>query len=313
MERHLKLLRISALQICALTQCAFLPAQSTPPTPAQSAVPMALRPAAKGERRPHLSGERVTLALAIVKGYPFLEGEINGVKGKLLFDVGEESAFAINGYRVTPPHGVTYGHGFWGSGQSFLVTHFPVIDDLKLPGGLEYKGSTNIRGNTGQQLEDHITPDFIGWIGLDFFEGYVMKLDLQRSDVTFYRSDANDTGSKAAIDGEQVLQVIQFDNKGHRNLPTLPVHVGSSAFIATLDTGSHTALWRNCERSAATTEIAPRLGSRPFNHRSPDEGCCLADLHLLTLLLADEADILLLAPVSVSALAIYQQLTRCEN
>jgi len=38
------------------------------------------------------------------------------------------------------------------------------------------------------------------------------------------------------------------------------------------------------KRSAATTEIAPGLGSPPFNHGSTDEGCCLTDLHISNVL-----------------------------
>ena len=242
--------------VCALASPSSLSAQAAAvsPAPAPSAVSTASTSGVELERRPHLSGRQVTLPLTVVKGYLFFEGEINGVQGKLIFDVGEESALAINSHRISPPDGVIYGTGYFGSGQTFQVARFPVIDDLKLPGGLEFKGSTHIRGNTGQQLEDNITPDFIGWIGLDFFDGYVMKLDLQKPVVTFYRNDDSGIGFKAAIEQEQVLQVISFDNKGHRNFPVLPVHVGTSAFVATVDTGSHTALWLNAATIAQLTK-----------------------------------------------------------
>jgi hypothetical protein len=36
------------------------------------------------------------------------------------------------------------------------------------------------------------------------------------------------------------------------------------------------------ERSTSTAEIAPGLGSSPFNHGSTDEGYCLTDLHFST-------------------------------
>ena len=44
--------------------------------------------------------------------------------------------------------------------------------------------------------------------------------------------------------------------------------------------GSQQLRKRRCERSAATTEIAPGLRLRPLNDGSTDEGCCLTDLHL---------------------------------
>jgi len=191
----------------------------------------------------HLTGDRSTLPLVLVKGYPFLEGEVNGVKGKLLFDVGELSSFALNSHRVTPPDGKVIGRGFFGSGQTFSVFRFPVVDDLKLPGGFEYTAVPNVRGNSGQQLEDNITPDFIGWIGLAFFDGYVLKLDYRHPSAALYKDDANGTGKQSALKGERVLQVIHFDNTGHLNLPIFPVKLGSVPFTATIDTGSHDSVW----------------------------------------------------------------------
>jgi len=79
---------------------------------------------------PRLYGERVTLALAIVKGYPFLEGSINGKAGKLLLDTGDWRAFDINNHTVIQAGGISVGRGAFGSGQTFDVMRYPVVNEL---------------------------------------------------------------------------------------------------------------------------------------------------------------------------------------
>lgn len=76
-----------------------------------------------------LTGEQATLPLVLVGGYPFLEGEVNGVKGKLQFDVGEKESFALNSHKVIPPDGKVVGNGYFGSGQKFSV--FPASASIR--------------------------------------------------------------------------------------------------------------------------------------------------------------------------------------
>jgi hypothetical protein len=191
----------------------------------------------------HLSGKRVTLPLAIVKGYPFLEGSVNGKAGKLLLDTGDWRAFDIDNHTVTQAGGISVGQGAFGSGQTFDVMRYPVVDELRLAGGLHFEKVTNIRGNPGLPLEQNITPDFIGWIGLDFWTGYIAKIDYEKSAVTFYRDNAAGDGKRAAEVGESVLQKISFTNKPERGVPLLAVKLGDKLMTATVDTGAHNGAW----------------------------------------------------------------------
>ena len=239
-------LRPLSLATALWATAACVPAWTqTAPAPTTQAAPRS--PDAAVNAKVHLQGEFLSLPLVLVKGYPFLEGEINGTKGKLLFDIGEESSFSLDSHRITPPNGKEIGKGYFGSGQTFSIYRFPVVDTLKLTGGPEYTAIENVRGNPGIPLEQHITPDFIGWIGLGWFRGYLLKLDYGRPAVTFYQQPSpvagRDSGTQAALRGEKVLQVLHFNNTGHPNLPTLSVQIGSHTFLATFDTGSHNVLW----------------------------------------------------------------------
>lgn len=203
---------------------------------------------------PHLYGDRVTLPLAVIKGYPFLEGEINGTKGKLLFDIGEADALSLDSHTVHQEGGVTIGRGNFASGQTFEKLRFPVVDELKLGAGLHFEKMTNVLGNPGLPLEQHITPDFIGWIGVPFWQGYVFKLDYATPQVTFYRDDAKGSGERAAESGETVVQKIAFTNKVV-NLPLFPIKLGGQPMNAVFDTGAHSGAWM-LDSEIATLEKA---------------------------------------------------------
>jgi hypothetical protein len=195
---------------------------------------------------PHLGVDQITLPLDIVDGYPFLDGSINGKKGKILLDVGEVSALTIDSHTVAPPNGTVIGHGFFGSGQTFEVLRFPVIDTVTLPAALHFEAMTNIRGNPGLPLEQHITPDFIGWIGVKFWEGYVFRLDYANAEVTFYRDDRDASAECKAEAGSQVKQTITA-TRAANGLLYFPFQVGNTLATGVLDTGAHDHAWMTDE------------------------------------------------------------------
>jgi hypothetical protein len=56
----------------------------------------------KSERAPEirLAGKTVTLPLVMVREFPFIEGEIAGIKGKFMLDTGMQDGLVINDHRV---------------------------------------------------------------------------------------------------------------------------------------------------------------------------------------------------------------------
>ncbi len=206
-------------------------------------------PAARAARQtpephgPQLAGDRVTLPLVLINGFPFVEGAINGKRGKLLFDIGETEALTVDSHTVPASGGIPTGHGFFGSGEKFDVVSFPTIRSLSLPGELRYADMTNIQGNPGLPLEQQITPDFIGWLGVHFFAGYVARIDYAAPSVTFFRDDASGSGEKAALAGEHVLYTIPLSTKDRYGLVNFQAQVGSLKVLGSLDTGSANTMW----------------------------------------------------------------------
>lgn len=179
-----------------------------------------------------LQDERVTLPFVMVREYPFVEGSVEGVRGKWMLDTGLELALAINDHRVPLDSAVT-GDGQFGSGEKFAVRRAPVVREVHVA-GLAFPQVTTVQTQDATQLE-RITPDFLGWIGFNLWNSYALKMDYRQQTATFYRGPA----AAAALAGEELVAALPF---GLRKLPHIPVmaaSVGDLRVAAAFDTGAY--------------------------------------------------------------------------
>lgn len=176
----------------------------------------------------------------MVREFPFIEGEVAGVKGKLMLDTGAEQALAINDHRVLLSGGAVIGKGLFGSGQTFEVMLRPAIKNVHI-GSLSYASATQVASQNAQLLEA-ITPDFLGWIGYWFWDGYALKLDYQQSQATFYKDGPGDY-----LKGEKIIAELPFEVRKLPNQPIMHVKIGSVDFAAAFDTGQYGTVYADAE------------------------------------------------------------------
>lgn len=182
-----------------------------------------------------LTGTAVTLPIVMVREFPFVEGEIAGIRGKFMLDTGMQHALVINDHRVPLTGGARIGTGFFGSGQTFDIRLHAAVETIRI-GDIRLPRVTNVQSQDARMLEK-ITPDFLGWIGYDFFKDYALKMDYRRSRATFYKE-----GSRRYLAGEKVIAALPFETRKLPNHPLLPVRIGGMDAIASLDTGMNGAL-----------------------------------------------------------------------
>jgi len=198
------------------------------------------KPAAPGQpvRAPEvrLSGDRVTLPIVMVREFPFIEAEVSGVRGKLMLDTGSLFALSLNDHRVPVTDARQTGSGYFGSGQTFAIRSVPIVRDIRI-GEHQFVQASNVASQDATQLEG-ITPDFIGWLGYEFWQGYALKLDYARSRATFYRGDTAEYLSK-----EKVVAELPFELRKLPNHPIMPIRIGGVAAVAAFDTGQFGTLY----------------------------------------------------------------------
>lgn len=182
-----------------------------------------------------LTGSTITLPIELVRGYPFIEGEIAGVKGKLMLDTGIQRALTVNDHKVLLRGGARVGTGFFGSGQTFEVRRHATVKGIRV-GNLRFPQAAEVMSQDARMLEG-ITPDFIGWIGYEFFQDYAMKLDYKGMTVTFYKD-----GPDRFLAGERIVATLPFETRKLPNHPILKGRIADIDAAVNFDTGMNGTL-----------------------------------------------------------------------
>lgn len=190
-------------------------------------------------QQPELQGDSLVFPLTLVDAFPFVSVAVNGVKGKFMFDTGNKCFIEINDNMVKLPAKRAVGQGKVGSGQSFASSINDTIAEVKFNNGLTYRNLLNITSANLDFLQDHITPDCIGYIGYDFFKGYLFKLDYIKRKLTFYKVTEDRKTSKDFLNGETVLAVLDFETRRLPNHPMVRVRIGSVDLLGSFDTGQY--------------------------------------------------------------------------
>ncbi|MBY8829852.1 hypothetical protein [Hephaestia mangrovi] len=198
----------------------------------QTAVKLPADEAAPGVR---LTGDEVTVPLVLIKGYPFIEGEVNGVKGKFMFDIGSDAAITLNHHYVPLKNGIAMPGSKVGSGQTMPAQLNKTIASVRF-GQFSYTNVHNVQSNDASQIEQHITPDYLGWVGFEFFRGYAVKIDYRKDTATFYK--AGPAAVTHFLSGETVVAVIPFQRPKLARIPVVPVTIGKMRFDGAFDTGA---------------------------------------------------------------------------
>lgn len=191
------------------------------------------------ENIPILHGDTIVFPITLVDAFPFVSVEVNGIKGKFMFDTGLQAAIEINDNMVDLPAKKKKGIGNVGSGQTFTENINDTIAEVKFKNGLTYHNLLNIASANYDFLQNNITPDCIGYIGYDFFNGYSFKLDYLKRKITFYKNTEQRKLSKDFLKGEKLLGIIHFETRRLPNHPLVKVKIGNIELLGSFDTGQY--------------------------------------------------------------------------
>ena len=156
-----------------------------------------------------------------------------------MFDTGLNSGIEINDNAISLPGKKTITKGQVGSGQSFMKSINDTIAEVKFNNGLTYRDLLNITSGNFDFLQNNITPDCVGYIGYDFFKGYLFKLDYVKRKLTFYKSTEERKSSKDFLKGEKVLAILHFETRRLPNHPMVRVKIGNVDLLGSFDTGQY--------------------------------------------------------------------------
>jgi hypothetical protein len=183
-----------------------------------------------------LTAETVSFPLILVRGYPFIEGNVQGQKGKFMLDTGLQRAMSLNHHLIPLTGGAPAATGTFGSGQVFTIVMRPKVSDVNV-GGLHFDNVTRVQSQDATQLE-RITPDFLGWFGYQAWAAYAMKIDYQQLNATFSR-----TGAEALLEGEKTVASIPYETRKLPNIPIVRGSLGGVNLLLHFDTGQRGGIY----------------------------------------------------------------------
>lgn len=191
------------------------------------------------EKTPELHGDIIVFPITLINAFPFISGTVDGVNGKFMFDTGSATSISLNDNFIKLPNKKVKGNGVVGSGQSFKTSINDTIREIKFTNGITYLNLENITSANYDFLQRYITPDFIGYIGHNFFKDYLFKLDYIGRKITFYKSSAERSNTKDFLVDEKVLAVIDFKTRKLENHPIVNVTIGNINVLGAFDTGQY--------------------------------------------------------------------------
>lgn len=194
------------------------------------------------EKTAVLHGDSVVFPITLINAYPFISGTVNGVEGKFMFDTGTPVSILLNDDLVKLPNKKAKGIGQAGSGQSFKTSISDSIQEIKLINGITYRNLENILSQNFDLLQKNISPDFLGFIGHEFFKGYIFKIDYILRKVTFYKNSDERSRSKDYLANEKVLAVIDFETRKLPNHPMVNLKIDGVNVLGSFDTGQNGSL-----------------------------------------------------------------------
>jgi len=209
------------------------------------------------EKTPELHGDSVVFPITIINAFPFISGSVNGVSGKFMFDTGNRASIDINDNFVKLPNKKVKGNGVVASGQSFKKNVNDTVPEITFTNGLTYKNLENILSGNYDFLQKYITPDCLGYIGHNFFKGYIFKLDYLRRKITFYKNSHERSIPADFLVNEKVLAVINFEIRKLPNHPLVKVKIDGIDVLAAFDTGQYGSL----QLDAPSEKLLKRRGS----------------------------------------------------
>ncbi|WP_421943302.1 hypothetical protein [Pedobacter sp.] len=194
------------------------------------------------EKTAVLHGDSIVFPITLINAFPFISATVNGIPGKFMFDTGNRAAIDINDNYIKLANKKNRGDGIVASGQAFKKNINDTLQEVKFTNGITFRNLEHIVSANYDFLQNRITPDCLGYIGHDFFKGYIFKLDYLGRKLTFYKITAERNLSNDFLNGEKVLTTINFEIRKLVNHPLATMKIGGIDVLAAFDTGQYGSL-----------------------------------------------------------------------
>ena len=160
--------------------------------------------------------EPFTLPFHLINGHIFIDGVIDGRRGKFMFDTGTEFAFFLNNHFLPLRKQTLIGRGHAGSGQEMvLYRQRQPLARVSIGKALRYDGLTGFTHTDWGFLEEgYGIPAFFGSIGHELNRNFAFVIDYDLQTIDFHPYAADGTAPTMKIDPTRIMARLAFTATG---------------------------------------------------------------------------------------------------
>lgn len=179
-----------------------------------------------------------TLPFHLVDGFIFIDGKVNNVEGRLMFDTGTPFFLFLNNHYIPLDTSKFTVNGSSGSGQTLHVYMQDKIDSVSLSNTLSFKDITEVPHTDLSFIEQGVMGNILGFLGYEFLKNYQFVINYDYQTIDFYALN-NKEGQFASIDKNEMVTTLNFKvDPDMMQLPIVEFTVDGMAIEGTFDTGA---------------------------------------------------------------------------
>jgi len=182
--------------------------------------------------------ERISLPFHLVDGFILIDAEINGKRGKLMFDTGNSNNLLLNNNYLELSKESKIGEGTVGSGQQIEI-FTDVVSSVSM--GLDLNmGPQNVEHANFDFTQIGITSDMMGFLGYDFIKDYEFIIDYDDQVIEMYLISENKNNK--FYNEDDIVVELDFSTPFMPNIPYVNFDYKGQKIIANFDTGNQGSL-----------------------------------------------------------------------
>jgi hypothetical protein len=185
-----------------------------------------------------------TLPFHLVDGLPLIDGQVNEIPGKFLFDTGTHFAFFLNNHRLLLSRDTFLARGTTASGQELvLYQQDSPVESITLADQVTFEEVRSLPHTDWSFVEQALVEEFLGTVGYGFNRNYWFVIDYDTQIIDFYSLNRDDETLANALSLDRAVAILNFEPTGAEgNLPAVEFTIGDTPIIGMFDTGDHGTL-----------------------------------------------------------------------
>lgn len=187
---------------------------------------------------------RFTLPFRLIDGLPVIDGRVNGIEGKFLFDTGTHFAFFLNNQRLPLAKDTYLTQGTTASGQEVvLYSQDEPIALIELADTVRFENARSLPHTDWSFVEQGLVERFLGTVGYGFNRNYLFVVDYDSQIIDFYALNQDEATLATVFSLDDIIATLDFvPTNDNGNIPQVNFTIQDEAIAGIFDTGDHGTL-----------------------------------------------------------------------